>query len=697
MKRNLIFEIGTEEIPARFFNAAVKDLKNIISKALSDNKLSYESVKVFATPRRLAVKINTLDEKQKDETQEYFGPSKNIAYDENGNLSKAGAGFLRSKGLNEEDVFIKKTDKGEYLAAVKNIIGKKTSDVLKEILPSVIQTLNFPKNMVWNESKFSFARPIRWILAVFGSEVIDFSFNGVSSNDYTYAHRLIKPTNRFKVSNPDEYEEILRNNWVEPDYNKRKNLIRESLENISKELNLKVLVEEELLNTVNFLVEKPTPIICTFPKKYLKLPNEIIVKSMCEHQKYFPVFDNNSKLTEKFIVIANGDPKYSEIFKEGNERVLNARLEDAEFYFKEDTKKGFEKYVDNLRNITYVESLGSYYLKMERLEKISIFIGNIIRLDRNQMEYLKRAAFLCKADLATNMLGEKEFTSLQGMIGYCYALESGEKNVIAEGIKEHYKPVSFEDSLPDSIIGQILSIADKMDNIVSTIGLGNLPSGSQDPFALRRQINGIFRIIYENQLMINIKELTDYVLTQYDGKFKNDFNDIKHNLYTFINQRIKFYFKNKDYRYDLLDAVLACGLEEALDIPEKYEALVKISEHENFLPIVLAYKRVNNITKNINHLMPIYEDLFEQKEEKRLYESYRAAHKKVLHLSALKDFDSALKELLNMKDDIDSFFDNVMVMAKDSKLKENRLALLTHIKGLFREYADFSFVVVEKK
>ncbi|MCD6177534.1 MAG: glycine--tRNA ligase subunit beta, partial [Candidatus Cloacimonetes bacterium] len=516
--KNFLFELGVEEIPAAYISEATKTIKDNFVTNLKKANLDYDELQVFSTPRRFAIKISSLQTQQKDEIIEQTGPTKKIAYDKNRNLTNAALGFLRGAGAEEKDIVIKQTPKGEKIAIIKEVKGKSAEDILQQIILEIIPKINFPKSMKWGNSKFTFARPIRWMLVLFGNDVLDLEFEGIQSGKISYGNRFQKLDNSIEINTIDEYEEKLGSVFVIPDRGKRFKLIQvgieEILSSIQNEYHDKldyVDDKDKLINIVTNLVEYPTPILSEFDIKYLELFNNIpnvIIQTLSEHQKYFPI-NENGELTNKFIIIGNGNPKYKELIKLGNNKVVNARLADAAFYYNEDTKISLEDYVPKLKKVVFQSKLGTLFEKTERIKKLTGFLCDELDIDSNVKKHSLRAAHLCKADLVTLMLGEKEYTKLQGMVGYEYALKSEEDIKVATAIFSHYMPRSNYDNLPIGKEGAILAIADKIDTICGIIGVDLIPTGSKDPFALRRAANGVVQIISNNKFEIDIHKLID--------------------------------------------------------------------------------------------------------------------------------------------------------------------------------------------
>jgi len=482
-KKDFLFELGVEEIPAAYIAGAIKTIKDHFESNLKKANLDYNELQIFSTPRRFAIKILSLQTQQKDEIIERTGPTKEMAYDIDGNLTNAALGFLHGAGAEQKDIIIKQTPKGDKIAIRKEIEGKSATLILKNLTIESIAEIQFQKSMKWGSSKLSFARPIRWILVLFGNDIIDLEFEGIKSGNITYGNRFQNLDNVVEINSIEEYEEKLSGVFVIPNREERKKIIIKQMDELFKNSDEKVIENNKLLETVTDLVEYPTAVIADFDKKYLGLPKKVVTSTLSEHQKYFSISRKNGDLSNKFVFVSNGNPRYSNLIKQGNEKVITARLEDAEFFYKEDTVQSLQTFVPKLSEVTFQQKLGSVLEKTERIKQISKFICDELKLEGDVIKYSLQGAHLCKADLVTLMLGEKEFSKLQGYIGHQYALISGEKKQTALVIEEHYQNGDNEMSLA----GSVVAIADKIDTICGIIGVDMIPTGSKDPFGLRRK------------------------------------------------------------------------------------------------------------------------------------------------------------------------------------------------------------------
>ncbi|KXS42267.1 MAG: glycyl-tRNA synthetase beta chain [Candidatus Frackibacter sp. T328-2] len=692
-KEDLLLEIGTEEIPAGFMKPAFEQLERLANNLFEHYRIDFNEIETYGTPRRLVLLLRGVSSEQQDLTKEVRGPAKNIAFDDDGNPNQAAKGFARGQGLDVEDLEVRDTDNGEYLFAVKTEEGEATQGLLSEILDKLINDLSFPKAMRWANKDMRFVRPIQWLLVLYGKEQIDLEIAGTKSDRYTIGHRFLSE-GKIKIDSVDDYFDTLKEEYVIVDQDKRKEMIVEQITELAEEVGGEVLIDQGLLTEVNYLVEYPTALIGSFESEFLELPREVLITSMREHQRYFPVEDEDGSLMPRFITVRNGSEEYIDIVKEGNEKVLRARLADAKFFYDEDQKEPLFDKVDELKDIIFQEDLGTIYEKVERLVKLSEEFAQTLDLDAAKINHTKRAAYLCKADLVTEMV--TEFAKLQGVMGREYAKLSGEEEAVANAIFEHYLPRHATDELPVGILGQIVSIADKIDNIVGCFGVGLIPTGSQDPYALRRQTQGIVKIILENELALNLNDLIDNSLKLFadSGKLTRDAKEVKIDVLDFFKQRLERLFKEAEIRYDVCDAILATDFTDINDALERAQALMAFREKEQFENLITAYNRAGNLAEKATS-DEINPDLFVDDSEQELYNAYLATKEEVEALLADNNYVAALNKLVTLQQPIDQFFDSVMVMADDKAVKENRLALLRNIVDIFTEVADLSQIVTD--
>lgn len=670
-----LLEIGTEEIPARFIPHGLESLKEKFTQFLNDKAIDYGRITEYATPRRLAIRIDDVSEKQKDRVMELTGPPKRIAFDANGAPTNAAIGFAKSLNLELKDLKTVKTERGEYLSAVIEEKGEMTKAILSKNMPELIASLQFPKAMRWGNGTLKFVRPIHWILAIFGSEIIPFELDGLKSGDISYGHRFISPE-AIKLNNSSDYLPLLLKNHVVADTEERRRIISDGIKKIESENNCKVHEDMELLDTVTSLVEYPSVILGSFKQEYLSLPKELPVTVMKTHQKYFSVEDAEGNLMPHFIVISNTKEENSEIVRKGAERVLKARLEDARFYFAEDQKIPLWDYVEKLKTVTFHEKLGSIYEKIERVSFICSFMADKLNFERR--ENLLRASMLCKADLVTGIV--REFPELQGYMGMTYALNSGEEKDVASGIHEHYLPRHAGDALPSGEIGAIISLADKIDNIASFFLLGLIPSGSEDPFALRRQAAGVINILKEKEYPFSLDTLVETVLKGLEG-YAPSIKALKSSIMKFFLQRLESILLAEGYSHDIIQASVPAKELNINDLKHRTELFSALKKEPEFSELLTAVKRVCNILSKAGPAN-VKKELLIETAEKNLYRI-------TMDVSGrLRDAD--FKALFELKDPINNFFDAVMVMDNNAEIKSNRLALLFAVKSAFDMLGDFS-------
>ena len=695
---SVILEIGTEEIPAQYMENTLKDLDRLVQKHLEDARINYKEIKVYGTPRRLILFIFHINEKQEDIFQKIKGPAHSIAYNKDSLPQKPALMFAQSQGVNVEDLIVEDTEKGQYVFALKSKIGQPTIDILSRIFPKIIMSMQFPKSMRWEEKSLRFIRPIRWILALYGKEIIRFNLDGLKSENITYGHRLLAPK-KIKISSTQEYFKKIEKNYVIIDPQIRENIIRTDIKRIIKEIHGEEIINEKLLKELVYLVEYPNAILGEYDKKYLKLPKDVLTVVMEKHQKYFPVFKNKDELLPLFIVIINNSKEYASKIKEGNENVLRARLEDAKFFYQEDQKTPLEKKVDKLKNVIFQENLGSLFDKTKRLESLCEYIADVLQIEQKEKQDLLRSANLCKADLVTEMV--KEFPELQGIMGKEYAVLSNERKEVAEAIFGHYLPRFSGDILPSTKNGMTLAISDKVDNIVGCFLSGLTPTGSQDPYGLRRQTRGKIAIILKHNLKISLKDIIQKSLSLYtvnaSSEVKIDENEIVSQILNFIKQRVKNIFLEDGISYDVIDAVLAADNNgDMVDIKHRIEAIEEFYHQPIFGKIITSSSRVLNLSKN-SEKTEINKLLLREKAELNLYHNYEDIYPRIKKFICNKEYKKALKLLGDLCEPVDEFFDQVLVMDKDKDIRKNRVALIKKIGILFNQVADLSKIVSVKE
>jgi len=687
MPKDALLEIYTEEIPARFFPSVIDELRNKSGNLLTEQKLDFKEIKIYATPRRLTVYIEQISEKTKQESIEIVGPPLSVAKDKNGNFTNAGLSFAKTQGVDPSELKVKRKQKGEYLCVIKNIGGIETEKLLPEIFTKIILGISFPKTMIWSSENIRFARPIRNILALYGNKTVKLKIADVKSTNFTYGLYTIS-NKKIKIQEPQKYVQALKNNYVIVDFNQRKEIIKKILEQAVKKYNAKVKLNEELLNEVNFLVEYPSAVVGKFDEKFLQLPKEVIITCLEKNQKFFPVVDEKNELTNYFVGIRNGPSEYQEIVREGYERVLSARLNDAKFFYERDLKKPLSERVSKLKEIVFQEKLGTYYDKTQRIIEISKWIDD--------KDTIVRTAELSKADLATELV--YEFPELQGIAGRIYALKSGEQEEVAKGIEEHYWPLTSQGEIPKTLCGTVVSIADKIDTIVGDFAVGLVPTGTSDPYGLRRQAIGLLRIILEKKLDISIKGLIEKAISGLPQTAVVNSSSLINSVLEFFHQRLETIFTDMGYKFDEVRAVLSCGFENLSETEEKIKAIKEIRKLPEFEPLIIGYKRASNIIKQAQKKQlavsskELAVDKFIEPEEKELYRNAEKIQQEIQPLVQQKKYLEVLKKLVLLRQPIDSFFDKVMVMVEDESLCKNRLALLKKIIDMFIYVGDFSLL-----
>lgn len=691
MGKELILEIGTEEIPAGFMNDAIKSLASIAMGKLGESAVPFEAAEAFGTPRRLVLRITGLAEKQEDRAVESYGPPVRIAFDAEGNPTKATLGFAKSQGVDVGKLARVRRDKGELLAVIRQVKGQKTQALLKQLLPEIITSIPFRKSMKWGDGDVTFARPIRWILAVYDGKTVPFTVADVKSSNKSRGHRFMSPK-PFKADGWEDYSRGLEEGFVVLDQEKRKNTIREDVKRLAESIGGSVEDDPELLETVNYLVEYPVVLKGDFEKDFLELPKEVLISVMKNHQKYFPVFskDDSGGLLPHFIFVSGTKVKDSRVVSKGNERVIRARFTDARFFYDEDRNAGLESRIEKLKGMVFLSEIGSYYDKTERLKELAGGIAKSLGFEGLAADAV-RAAELSKADLATQMVFE--FPELQGIMGKYYARLAGEKEEVARAIEEQYMPNSRAGDLPETVTGSILSIADKADTISACFMAGLIPTGASDPYALRRQAIGIINIALEKGFALDPEALfragIRAIESRAAGKFAGKEESTLPDIMGFVRERFRNLMIADGFPQDVVDAVLSAGFGDIVETRRKIEALAELRSAPDFESLGIAFKRVVNIVKG-QEGGEVNESLFAEPVEKELFSSLESARRGAGEKISNKDYKGALDVMKNLKEPVDRFFDNVMVMDKNEDLKRNRLSMLWEIRELFFTIADFS-------
>ncbi len=685
MSKELLFEIGTEEIPAGYIVPALENLKHNLAAKLTELNLSFGNIKGVATPRRLALCVEQLDDYQPDRVEELLGPPKQAAYDKEGNPTKAASGFAKSKGASLDDIQIVSTPKGEYLMIVQEQKGRQTEELLPEFLPELVSAIPFPKSMRWGAGRLNFARPIQWLLALYNNKPISFSIEGAGdAGSTTQGHRFMSPAT-LDVTDFEDYLVKLRDNHVIADVNERTGVVVSEINTAASEANGEILPDEELVATVANLVEKPFAICGSFDRKFLALPKEVLITSMREHQKYFAIVDKNGQLMPNFVAVNNTQVKDKQLGAEGHQRVLRARLEDAMFFFKDDQQKKLVDFVADLKGIVFQAKLGTM---LEKTERISQLAGSLAKeIAPANIENAKRAAFLAKADLLSAMVNE--FPSLQGVMGRDYAVRDGEDLDVATAIQEHYMPIRAGSQLPKGVTGALVSMSDRLDTISGCFGIGQVPTGTTDPFGLRRLALGLIHIIENKSFSISLNQMCRESLQLFGDKLSEQEDAALQNIITFIMGRYVNDLISKGVAAETVEAVTSVGFDNIVDCNMKIAALSAVCDQDSFALLAGSFKRVMNIVKDHREAV-IDESLFEEEAEKNLFSAYESVNSEAAPLIKMREYEKAMQAILKMKEPIDHFFDDVMVMADDEKLKTNRLSLLNAIAALFLQIGDFS-------
>ncbi len=692
MTEELFLEIGCEEIPARFLNKALMDLSSLIAKTLDDHGLGYGKIRMAGAPRRLAVAVSDVPGRQEDKNIERTGPSKSVAFDQNGTPTKAAIGFARSMDADVDALEIISTDKGEYIHLKKFIKGKQTLDIFAESLPEIILSIPWPKSMRWGANAAGFVRPVHWLVALFGKKIIPFTLFGVESGNASLGHRFMSPA-KVEVSCFDDYVSALRGSYVLTLVDQRRQAIEKELIRIGNEQNAKVIPDDRLLNHVVNIVEWPMALAGKFDEKFLELPREVLVTTMRDHQKYFVLENEKSELMPGFVTISNIMAPDPGVVIKGNQRVLAARLEDARFYFEQDLKKTLDNIAKGLDGMLYQADLGAYSEKTERNIRIVKRLSE--ELVPEKQENVIETARLAKADLVSGMVGE--FPELQGIMGMYYAQKQGEPPDVARGIMEHYLPKGNKDALPETDTGAVVALADKLDAICGCFGVGLAPTGSGDPFALRRAALGIIRVLEDKNWFIDLGDYIDFALAGVMEKIKiksekSDKQKLKNEIMDFFKGRLANLLKKQKMPSKTVDSVLSVQFKDILEVKLRAEAVAQFAKGDEFESFVIAFKRAANIiTASKDNLdnVKIDPSIFEDEAESKLLEAVKSVKSEVVDLVKKKDHLGALAAIASIRPDVDKFFDHVLVMHDDGKIRMNRLALLVLVDSLFTNIADF--------
>ena len=685
----LFLEIGAEEIPSRFMSLALGYLEKEIPSFLKKNRIQASKPRVMGSPRRLVISFDEVGNQQEDIVETHFGPNVKLAYDEKGNPTKSALGFARGKGIDPSQLTLEKTPKGEVVCARIEKTGQPTATILNNFFPVLISKIPFPKKMRWGNRETPFVRPLHWIVALFGSKPLSFSYEGIPCANVSRGHRFMR-SDFFKVNGMDDYLKSCEKYFLMIDPVVRKKSIVDQITSLANEVGGAVELDPELLEEVNYLVEYPFAIRGNFEKHFLELPRELLITTMKYHQKYFSLENKHGDLLPYFITISNVQPGPGGEIQRGNERVLRARLQDARFFFDEDRKKRLEDFVELLKGVTFQKSLGTSYEKVNRIVALTEFLATEVCPEK--IKQASRAAWLCKADLVTQMV--YEFPELQGIIGGYYADHSGEDPEVGLAIKEHYRPAFSGDSPPSNPVGSIVSIADKLDTILGCIGAGLLPSGSEDPYGLRRHSLGIIQIIISQNWQVSLDALIQKGINLLKDKTKLTSDEIHMHTQILFSQRYKTILTGEEYPYDAIDAVLSANIDSLVDVRQKVVALSDLKKQPYFEPLAITFRRVVSILNDESD-GDIQTSLLSEPAEKKLYDEYRRVKEPVENHLSKKQFPQALEKIVEIKETVDEFFAHIMVMTKEDELRKNRLRLLKHISLLFSNIADFSKIVLK--
>lgn len=686
-KRTLAFEIGTEEIPAFDLAGAVKQLTTMVPSLLDDAAIPHGAVKIFSSPRRLIVIAEEIPEATEEKNEVFKGPSAKIAFDAEGNPTKAAQGFARGKGVDPSSLVVE----DGYVYARTYTPSVNVASLLSSVLNKIIHGLSWPRSQRWGVQSEYFTRPVRWIVALFGNEVIDFTFAGLVAGRTTYGHRFLAP-GPFEVADADSLVDVVRSASVIPSEAEREQVIREGVAKAEAETGFTAVLHPKTLVEVINLAEYPTVLVGTFDEEFLKVPEEIIVDAMLVHQRYFPLYDKDGKLTNRFIVVSNGDPACAETIVDGNERVVRARLYDAKFFYDEDLKQPLESYVDHLGEVVFQEKLGTMLDKTNRIQRLADHLAEDAGLAGQDLSDVERAARLCKADLVTSAV--VEFTSVQGVMGSYYAAASGETAQVAQAIEQHYRPRFAGDEAPDTVVGKIVAIADKLDTVCGLFAVGQGPTGSSDPFALRRSAIGIVAMLSgKDAVEVSLVAAIDAALASYAQQgIEFDTDAVRRDVIEFFITRTKVMMRDAGNSIDAIDAVLSAGIQEPVELINRVSALeaARSEEPEVFEDLATAYARANNLCDS-KLGTEVNEGLLSEVEQ-ALVRAVGQAESNVASALENNNYAAALSELAALRKPIDLFFENTMVMDEDQTLRENRLRLLNSFVAVFANVADFALL-----
>ena len=684
--KNLLVEIGTEELPPKALAKLSQAFTTGIRQGLEKAGLGFDDVQAFATPRRLTTLITALASAQADSQSERRGPAVAAAFDADGNPTQAANGFARSCGVEVGQLEKLETDKGQWLVFREAKKGKPTDELVPGIVETSLNALPIPKRMRWGDLDTEFVRPVHWIVLLLGTQTIPAEILGIKAGRQTFGHRFHRP-DAISIDKPEDYQRLLsEQGMVVVDFNNRREMIHQQVVAKGRELGGEALIDEDLLNEVTALVEWPVAIAGSFEDRFLDIPPEVLITTMKDNQKYFPVFDTAGKLLPCFITISNIESKQPEMVSSGNERVVRPRLEDAAFFWSQDRKQKLEDRLDRLKQVVFQKKLGSVHDKAERVSKLAAHIADELGID---VTLAKRAGLLCKCDLMTDMVGE--FPSLQGVMGRYYANLDGEAPEVAAALDEQYMPRFAGDALPKGAVSQAVAIADKLDTLVGIFGIGQTPTGDKDPYALRRASLGVLRIIIEESLALDLEALLQKAVQSYGSLFKAE--NVVPQVLEYMMERLRGYYADNQVSADVFESVYVRRPTQPMDFDRRVRAVMSFKDLPAAESLAAANKRISNILRKAGDIqLPANFDsgsLIES-EEKQLADQLNQLKLQVEPLIASGDYTGALTELASLRESVDSFFDAVMVMADDENLRNNRLALLAQMQGQFLAIADLS-------
>lgn len=689
MAKDLLFEIGIEEIPARFMEPALNELKKLMAAALEEAGLTYEKLAAYGTPRRITLVIDKLAEEQPDREVESKGPAVKAAYDAEGNPTKALQGFCRGQGIDPAAVLTKEIKGVQYVYAVKHIAGQKTADILPEMLAAAVHKIYFPKPMRWAYNDMRFARPIRWLVLLFGKDVLPLEIAGVKADRFSRGHRFLG-SDHIEIAEPAAYMDALAKNYVIVDQAVRREKIWKQIQAVASVAGGMVKPDEDLLSELVYILEYPTALLGKFDKKYLDIPEELVVTPMREHQRYFPVYDKTGeKLLANFITVRNGNSEHLDVVAAGNERVLSARLADAAFFWEEDLSHTLEANFPRLEHIVFHEKLGTLAAKVARIKKLALSIADKLAYTDVDKADTERAALLIKCDLVSTAV--YEFTELQGIMGEYYARHDGETDQVAAAVREHYLPRFTGDELPQTKAGIALALADRLDSLAGFFSQKMIPTGSQDPYALRRAAIGVTQILLQYQLPLDLAELSAEAVSGYEGVAQaQPAEETVKALVAFFRQRLDNALADEGITYDVINATAALQFAVPLVNYKKAHALADFKQDEGFGELLAGYNRAANLLKNVDQTYTVDAATLTEPEEKALLAAEEQTAQALSAAVAAGDYAGALKALAAIRPQIDEFFVNVMVMADDEQVRANRLALLQKLVNLAAEIGDIS-------